>query len=106
MTKKQIAQNLILGYEDLISRGKDMKFTTFIILLHQNGAQDGICNFAQVRLNAKIYNMPFVKVHCKCDSNGTDRLTLFWFKIPNNARTKKEAIKLINKRIEILKTWL
>lgn len=50
----------------------------------------------------------YIKEHYKYTSDGLSAgyLMLYWYKTPYNAKTKKEVVECLQKRIDILKTWL
>jgi hypothetical protein len=110
--KRKVAKRLIEEYNEILLEGEEMDYERFLEFLRYHNAEVGICAFAH-RANIEIKNPKWVKKHVKCDPYGNKDVEYlygsgnqFWFKIPNFAETKEEAVDLIKKRIEILKTWL
>ena len=71
----------------------------------KNNIEIGICNFYFIKFNSIINNKPYIVRYSNVFSIGGEGGN-FWFKCPKYAKSKKEAVELLQKRINILKTWL
>jgi len=101
MTKKQIGKAYIEAAEKCILEGKKDSFKKFIDRLHKNNLAQGVCWFVEIGLNVHktikyVQNRKYFE---------PGRL-LWWTDRPVNCSSKKEAIKALQYRINILKTWL
>lgn len=102
------ADKLLEEANQILKEGKKDNFKNFKNRLIKNYAQFGICT---LYLNKKLINVSskkYIKKYAKTCSFGDINLFSppgYWFKIPLLAKTKKEAVDLIKKRMEILKKW-
>lgn len=107
-TKKQIAETVIKDYKSFIRKANKLSCKQFKKLLVSRSANLGICNYVSTNYNKYITYKKFVEKHCKYSSRGVENglFSSYWWKAPEYARTKKETIECLQKRIDILKTWL
>lgn len=107
-TKTHVAKTCLGVYEKILLEGKKDNFKNFKNRLIKNHAQFGICslyfNKERIQVSSKKYMKKYAKTNSFGDINFFSSLN-YWFKIPILAKTKKEAVDLIKKRIEILKNW-
>ena len=103
-TKAHIAKVCLETYERVLKEGKKDNLASFDRRLYRENAWAGICNlyFNKTRVDIKL--KPFMRKYKKTNSLGNDIGDAFWCKLPCYADSKKEAIDLIKKRMEILKT--
>lgn len=109
-TKKHIAKVCLEVYEKLLEEGKKDNLERFKKRLEKQSCHYGICklyndktgfNYKKMIKNVHFYSKPIY-------ADGilsSDGILRFWFKVPYYAESKKEAIDLIKKRMEILKNW-
>ncbi len=110
ITKKLIAKTCLPIYKELLKNGKKDSEKKYIKRLEIKNADEGICHlFHSITQNRNIYNfVPLTKLF-KCNSNGS-RSEFYpgkWiYKAPYQCSTKKEMIDCINKRVQLLESWL
>ncbi len=96
---KELAQQLIGYYEETIILVKEKWFMIGVKdLLYQRFAQYGICLVADNIFNINIRSDKWMNSQCKEGS-------AFWHRPPCNLKKKKEIIKSLQIRIDILKTF-
>lgn len=108
-TKKHIAKTCLEVYEKVLEEGKKDNLERFKKRLRKKDCDYGICKlYVSITGCEQIsqYIIPYAK---PIFSDGTPFLErtsrIFWFKVPYHAESKKEAVDLIKKRMEILKKW-
>ena len=110
-TKKEIAKTVIRDYEEIIKEGEKMRYKDLLNFISNKNAEFGICMYCRLTYNVDISERPFINKYVLYYSNGRkfrkdDLGSGYWYKTPDSSRTKKEAIECLQKRIDILKTWL
>lgn len=86
-------------------------------LIRTNKLHRGVCYFYEYNRNAfslpgayvSLQNKNFIKAYINCDSCGDPRegiMNSFWFKVPECSESIEEIFYLLNRRVEILMTWL
>ena len=108
-TKKHIAKTCLEVYEKVLEEGKKDNLERFKKRLRKKDCDYGICKLYKSldlidKDFYKIINFYSQPIHSD-GSLSEDRKLRFWFKIPYRADSKKEAVDLIKKRMEILKKW-
>lgn len=104
-TKAHIAKVCLETYERILKEGKKDNLASFKRRLGRENSWVGVCNlyFHKTRVDIKL--KPFIRRYGKTNRLGKDTNDAFWCKLPYYADSKKEAIDLIKKRMEILKNW-
>lgn len=110
LTKKLIAQTCLPVYEKVLKEGKKDNTKRFLKRLMINNAEDGICLLYENNgiFPKKIYKFRPLKNKCNRSCKGKEMpgILLYYYKIPYFATSKKEMIECINKRVELLNSWL
>ena len=108
-TKKHIAKTCLEVYEKVLEEGKKDNLERFKKRFRKKDCDFGICRlYISITGCEQIsqYIIPYAK---PIFSDGTPfndhTLRAYWFKVPYHAESKKEAVDLIKKRMEILKKW-
>lgn len=108
-TKKHIAKVCLEVYEKVLEEGKKDNLERFKKRLRKGDCNFGICKlYINITGYDQIYKhvIPYSKPIFSDGTPDHDRASrIFWFKVPYYAESKKEAIDLIKKRMEILKNW-
>lgn len=110
ITKELIAQTCLPIYKKVLEEGKKDNKNKFIKRLSINKADYGICvlfNFIH-DTNDALYKFKPLKVICKLDMYGESNTNSpgWYAQIPHTCKTKKEMINCINKRVQLLESWL
>lgn len=103
-TKAHIAKVCLETYERVLKEGKKDNLASFKKRLYKENSWAGVCNLYSHKTGVNIELKPFIERYGKTNSFG-DVGNIFWYKPPCHADSKKEAIELIKKRMEILKNW-
>ena len=108
-TKKHIAKVCLEVYEKVLEEGKKDNLERFKKKLSKEYCDFGVCKL-YVSITGYDQISQYIISYAKpIFSDGTplhDHVSrIFWFKVPYHAESKKEAIDLIKKRMEILKNW-
>lgn len=101
-TKAHIAKVCLETYERILKEGKKDNLILFKKRLYKENSWAGVCHLYFFKTKVHIESKPFIRRYEKTNRHGKD---IFWCKIPYLADSKKEAIELIKKRMEILKNW-
>jgi len=96
MTKEKIIESLLAYYDLLISYVKRVEYEEGLRVTKERKAQFGVCHVAYMCLDELIHDKEWVKRHVKEDY-------LYWADTPNESTNKKELIKALQVRINILK---
>lgn len=103
-TKAHIVKVCLETYERVLKEGKKDNLASFDSKLYRENVWAGICNLYFKKTGVNIELKPFIERYGKTNSLSNVGNT-FWCKLPYCADSKKEAIELIKKRMEILKKW-
>lgn len=110
ISKKLIAQNCLPIYKELLEKGKKDNKYQFLKRLRKNNALYGICSLYNSLPNnvGNIYSFKFINKIKKVNSCGkvSKFLNCWYTQIPITCNTKREIINCINKRINLLESWL
>lgn len=104
-TKAHIAKVCLETYERILKEGKKDNLASFKRRLGRENSWAGICNLYFHKTEVDITFKPFIRKYGKTNRFGQYISNAFWCKLPYYADSKKEAIELIKKRMEILKKW-
>lgn len=108
ISKKLITQTCLPIYKKVIEEGKKDNKGRFLKRLRINEADYGICNLYSCNNKiGDIYDFsPLYKI-CKVDRYGDTKSISAWYaQIPFTCKTKKEMMECINKRVQLLESWL
>ncbi len=105
ISKKLIAQICLPIYKKVLEEGKKDNVDKFSVRLKKYNVDCGICLLYD-SLPEKvgyIYNFSPLRARCKVDKYGQQKSVKVWYyKVPNLCKTKKEMIQCIEKRMAIL----
>ena len=104
-TKAHIAKVCLETYERILKEGKKDNLASFKRRLNRENSWSGVCNLYFHKTGVDIDLKPFIRRYGKTNRLGQRTHNVFWCKVPYYADSKKEAIELIQKRMEILKNW-
>jgi hypothetical protein len=105
MTKKKIAKAYIEAAEKCISEGKKDRYEKFIKRLMTEKLDEGVCHFINSKLLINLLINKKAKYLYK-QEYFDDTSVMYWTRPPYFTETKKQAVKALQYRINILKTWL
>lgn len=109
ISKKLIAQTCLPIYKQLLEKGKRDNRNRFLKRLDKNNTNYGICAlYDSINNNKGIYNFKPLEKVCKVNRYGENRssFSCWYAQIPNVCDTKKEMVECINKRVQLLESWL
>lgn len=108
ITKKLIAQTCLPIYKELLEKGRKDNRDRFYVRLKNKKSEKGICLLYSVNNKiGDIYVFQPLKSKLSYDSEGRFDVGGKWFyKAPYRCNTKKEMVECINKRVQLLESWL
>lgn len=109
ISKKLIAQTCLPIYKELLEKGKKDSKAKFLNRLERQCANYGICAVYDNLPSpiGDIYGFLSIIKICKVDKFGkNDFFTGWYYKVPEVCETKQEMVECINKRVQLLESWL
>jgi len=109
ITKKLIAQTCLPIYKEVLVKGKKDNKDRFLQRLDKSNTDYGICNLYDSLPNpiGNIYLFRPISQVCKVNRYGQPTYGCCWYtQIPITCNSKKEMVDCINKRVQLLESWL